>query len=140
VAHAKQCKKRDSFPERLQTWGNMRPLPAWTRPRIAASTRPPWSRPPSSKQQRSKRARELLAQARTSTKARITFPASIAASCWQTGYGDLAESQDANKLATEIKNNPEWLQAPAIDGERLGRALSRLADSLLKRGRSATAE
>jgi tetratricopeptide (TPR) repeat protein len=92
-------------------------------------------------QQRNKRARELFTQARDFYESKDYIPCLDRCEMLTTGYGDLPEGQEANKLAVEIKNNPEWLQG-ACDtmGDRLGSLYLALADSLLKRGDPQRAE
>jgi thioredoxin-like negative regulator of GroEL len=84
---------------------------------------------------RSKRAQELLQQARDFYKNKEYIPCLDRCEVLLTGFGDLAEGQEGALLAGEIKNNPEWLQNAADTmGERLGGVYLALADSLLKRG------
>ncbi len=92
-------------------------------------------------QQRTRRARELLTQARDFYQTRDYVPCLDRCEILVTGFGDLPEGQEANKLAIEIKSNPEWLQG-ACDtvSDRLGVLYLALADSLLKRGDPQRAE
>lgn len=92
-------------------------------------------------QHRNKRARDLLAQARDFYQSKDYVPCLDRCELLLAGYGDLPEGQEANKLAIEIKSNPEWLQG-ACDtlGDRLGIMYLALADSLLKRGDPQRAE
>lgn len=85
--------------------------------------------------ERGKRAQELLQQARDFYKNKEYIPCLDRCEILLTGFGDLAEGQEGALLASEIKNNPDWLQNAADTmGERLGGVYLALADSLLKRG------
>jgi tetratricopeptide (TPR) repeat protein len=97
--------------------------------------------PEAQNQHRTKRARELLTQAKDFYQSKDYIPCLDRCELLLAGYGDLAEGQEANKLASEIKSNPEWLQG-ACDtlGDRLGSLYLSLADSLLKRGDPQRAE
>ncbi len=83
----------------------------------------------------------MLAQARDFYQTKDYIPCLDRCELILSGYGDLPESQDASKLAIEIKTNPEWLQG-ACDtmADRLGAMYLVLADSLLKRGEPQRAE
>jgi Thioredoxin-like len=86
-------------------------------------------------EQRSKRVRELLAQAQDFYKTRDYIPCLDRCEIIISTYGDLPEGQQAFMLSSEIKNNPEWLQAAAdVMTDRLGGIYLALADSYLKRG------
>jgi thioredoxin-like negative regulator of GroEL len=97
--------------------------------------------PDGQNQQRIRRARELLTQARDFYQSKDYVPCLDRCEILVSGFGDLPEGQEANKLAIEIKGNPEWLQG-ACDtlGDRLGVLYLALADSLLKRGDPQRAE
>lgn len=143
LAHAKQLQDKGQVPEAIETLAEtMRLFPGLDATRIAASTLAGMVKSPEiQNEHRSKRARELLAQARDFYQSKDYIPCLDRCELLAAGYGDLAESQDANKLATEIKNNPEWLQAACdLMGERLGGLYLALADSLLKRGDPQRAE
>lgn len=84
---------------------------------------------------RGKRVKELLAQAQDFYKTKDYVPCLDRCEVILANYGDLAEGQQAFLLASEIKNNPEWLQAAAdVMTDRLGNVWLSLADSYLKRG------
>jgi len=79
--------------------------------------------------------RELLAQAQDFYKSKDYIPCLDRCEIILANYGDLPEGQQAFALASEIKNNPEWLQAAAdVMTDRLGGMYLALADSYLKRG------
>jgi len=85
--------------------------------------------------QRTKRVRELLTQAQDFYKSKDYIPCLDRCENILSNYGDLPEGQQAFALASEIKNNPEWLQAAAdVMSDRLGGIYLALADSYLKRG------
>ena len=85
--------------------------------------------------QRAKRVRELLTQAQDFYKSKDYIPCLDRCELILANYGDLPEGQQAFALASEIKNNPEWLQAAAdVMTDRLGGIYLALADAHLKRG------
>jgi thioredoxin-like negative regulator of GroEL len=92
-------------------------------------------------QQRTRRARELLGQARDFYQSKDYILCLDRCEILVAGFGDLPEGQDAARLANDIKNNADWLQG-AVDtmAERLGSLYLSLADSLLKRGNPQRAE
>ncbi len=84
---------------------------------------------------RTKRVRELLTQAQDFYKSKDYIPCLDRCEIILAQYGDLPEGQQAFALASEIKNNPEWLQGAAdVMTDRLGGVYLALADSYLKRG------
>lgn len=84
---------------------------------------------------RAKRVRELLTQAQDFYKTKDYIPCLDRCEVIIANYGDLPEGQQAFALASEIKNNPEWLQNAAdVMTDRLGGLYLALADSYLKRG------
>jgi thioredoxin-like negative regulator of GroEL len=92
-------------------------------------------------QQRSKRARELLVQAREFHKNREYIPCLDRCEVLVGSYGDLEEGQEASLILSEIKNNPEWLQSAAdVLSDRLGGLYLALADGLLKKAQPQQAE
>ncbi len=85
--------------------------------------------------QRSKRVRELLVQAQDFYKTKDYIPCLDRCEIILANYGDLPEGQQAFALASEIKNNREWLQSAAdVMTDRLGGMWLALADSCLKQG------
>jgi thioredoxin-like negative regulator of GroEL len=92
-------------------------------------------------QHRTRKARELLGQARDFYQSKDYIPCLDRCELLVAGFGDLPEGQDASKLANDIKSNPEWLQGACdVMGERLGSLYLALADSMLKRGNPQRAE
>ena len=92
-------------------------------------------------QQRSKRARELLVQAKDFYKNREYIPCLDRCEVLAGSYGDMAEGQEAAQIVGEIKNNPEWLQNAADTmSDRLGALYLALADALLKKAQPQQAE
>jgi thioredoxin-like negative regulator of GroEL len=92
-------------------------------------------------EQRSRRALELLTQARDFYKSKDYIPCLDRCEIILGNYGDLPEGQQAFALVAEIKNNPEWLQNAAdVMTDRLGGLYLALADSYLKRGEVRRAE
>jgi len=85
--------------------------------------------------ERSKRAQDLLQQARDYYKSKEYIPCLDRCEVLLAGFGDLPEGQEGALLVNDIKANPEWLQSAADTmSERLGGVYLALADSLLKRG------
>lgn len=86
-------------------------------------------------QQRTRRARELLTQARDDYKAQQFLCCMERCEVLANTYPDLAEGVEAIQLANDIKNNPEWMrQACETLSERLGLLYLSLAETWLKKG------
>jgi thioredoxin-like negative regulator of GroEL len=143
LAIAKQMRDKGRTGEAIEALTEtMRLFPGLETTKTVAATLASMVRVPEVQgQQRNKRARELLTQARDFYESKDYIPCLDRCEMLTTGYGDLPEGQEANKLAIEIKSNPEWLQG-ACDtmGDRLGSLYLALADSLLKRGDPQRAE
>jgi tetratricopeptide (TPR) repeat protein len=143
LTHAKQLNDKGQLPEAIEALTEtMRIFPGLEATKTAASTLAAMVKNPEAQTEyRVKRARDLLAQAKDFYQGKDYIPCLDRCELLAAGYGDLAESQEANKLASEIKNNPEWLQGACdLMGERLGGLYLSLADSLLKRGDPQRAE
>lgn len=92
-------------------------------------------------QQRTKRARELLAQAKDFYKNHEYLPCLDRCELLIANFGDLPEGVEGVALLSEIKSNPEWLQKAADTlSDRLGGVYLALADTLIKKGQPQTAE
>jgi thioredoxin-like negative regulator of GroEL len=90
--------------------------------------------------QRSKRARELLAQAREDYRTQQYLCCLDRCEVLAGSYADLSEGAEAIQLASEIKSNPEWLRKACDDlSERLGMMLLAQAETWLKKGQPAQA-
>jgi uncharacterized protein YyaL (SSP411 family) len=86
-------------------------------------------------QQRTTRARDLLAQAREEYRTQQYSACLTHCEALQTGYADLAEGAEAEKLAGEIKSNPEWLKLAADTlSDQLGGVYLAMADGWVKKG------
>jgi thioredoxin-like negative regulator of GroEL len=86
-------------------------------------------------EQRSKRAQELLTQARDYHRNKEYTLCVDRCSILMRSFGDLTEGQQGAQLYTEIKSDPEWLQnACDTFGDRLAEMYLALAESHLKRG------
>jgi thioredoxin-like negative regulator of GroEL len=86
-------------------------------------------------EQRNKRARVLYTQAQDFYKSKDYIPCIDRCEIIIASYGDLPEGQQAFALASQIKNNREWLQNAAdVMADRLGGAWLAIADSHLKSG------
>lgn len=85
--------------------------------------------------QRTRRARELLAQAKEDYRTQAYVCCMERCEVLATNYSDLAEGTEAVQLANEIKNNPEWMrQACDSLSERLGLLYLSLAEAWVKKG------
>jgi thioredoxin-related protein len=86
-------------------------------------------------QYRSRRARELLAQAREDFRTKQYLCCMDRCEVLTSDYADLPEAEEARLLDAEIKNNPVWMQAVCESlGHRLGKWYLDLAESWLKKG------
>lgn len=86
-------------------------------------------------QQRTRRARELLAQAREDYRTRQYLCCMDRCEVLATTYADLAEGVEAAQLLSEIKSNPEWMrQACETLSDRLGGLYLAMAETWLKKG------
>jgi uncharacterized protein YyaL (SSP411 family) len=84
---------------------------------------------------RTRRARELLSQARDDYRAQQYLCCMDRCELLISSYGDLAEGVEAAQLVAEIKNNPDWMrQACETLTDRLGLLYLSLAETWLKRG------
>src|ERR1019366_5753038 len=85
--------------------------------------------------QRNKRAQELLTQAQDFYKSNDFIPCLDRCEILLSQFGDLPEGRKGFALASEIKNNREWMQnAGDVRTGRLGGMCVVLADSYLKAG------
>ena len=87
-------------------------------------------------QQRGKRARDLLAQAKEDYRTQQYLCCLDRCELLAASYADLPEGLEAIQLASEIKNNPEWMQQ-ACDSlsDRLGLLVSVAGGDLDPQGR-----
>jgi thioredoxin-like negative regulator of GroEL len=86
-------------------------------------------------QLRVRRARELLAQAREDYRTQQYVCCLDRCEVLGATYADLPEGAEATQLATEIKNNPAWLQqACETLTDRLSSLYMSLAETWLKKG------
>jgi len=94
------------------------------------------ARPEVRERQRSRRARELMAQARDEFRVQQFHECIERCDLIAANFPDLPEALEASKLAGDIKSNPEWL-AKASRGleNRLGTMYLALADSWIKQGK-----
>jgi thioredoxin-like negative regulator of GroEL len=86
-------------------------------------------------QQRTRRARELLAQAREEYRTQQYLCCLNRCDVLMTSFPELPEGVEAMQLAAEIKNNPEWMRL-ACDtlSDQLGTLYLSLAETWLKKG------
>src|SRR5205807_6612942 len=68
------------------------------------------NRPENKNQHRTRRARELLAQAREDYRTQQYLCCLDRCEVLASTYADLPEGTEAMQLASEIKNNPEWMR------------------------------
>src|SRR5262249_44807524 len=86
-------------------------------------------------QDRKRQAEDLLKQARDDYRSRQFLCCLDRCEILSAQYADLPEGPEADRLAGEIKTNPEWTkQACDQLGERLSVLYLALADSWLKKG------
>ena len=84
---------------------------------------------------RGRAARELLDQARDDYRQKKYLSCLDHCETLKDNYAELPESAEANKLAAEIKANPDWTkQACDQMGERLSTLYLTLAETWLKKG------
>lgn len=87
--------------------------------------------------QRTRRARELLAQAKEDYRTQQYLCCMERCEVLASNYPDLSEGGEAIQLANEIKNNPEWMrQACDSLSERLGLLYLSLAEACVKKGQT----
>jgi thioredoxin-like negative regulator of GroEL len=85
--------------------------------------------------QRTRRARELLAEAREDYRTQQYLLCLHRCDVLAAAFGDLPEGAEAVQLAGEIKNNPDRLrQAADLAGEQLASLYLSLAEACLKKG------
>jgi tetratricopeptide (TPR) repeat protein len=85
--------------------------------------------------QRTRRARDLLAQAKEDFRTRQYLYCLEHCEILVTNYPDLPEGGEAIQLAADIKSNPEWMkQACDSLSDRLGLLYLSLAETWLKKG------
>jgi hypothetical protein len=85
--------------------------------------------------QRTRRARELLAEAREDYRTQQYLLCLHRCEVLARTFGDLPEGVEAAQLSAEIKNNPDRLrQAADMAGEQLGSLYLSLAETCLKKG------
>jgi thioredoxin-like negative regulator of GroEL len=90
--------------------------------------------------QRSRRARELLAQARDEFRTQQFHGCLEKCELLAANYADVPEGVAASQLAGDIKNNPDWLAKACKNlDERLSEMYLTLADSWMKKGKSGEA-
>jgi thioredoxin-related protein len=93
------------------------------------------ARPAAKTEARSRRAQELLTQAREEFRAQQYSRCLDRCESLTTGYSDLLEGAEAVQMVSEIKSNPAWLgQACDSLGNQLAGLYLELADTWLKRG------
>jgi tetratricopeptide (TPR) repeat protein len=93
------------------------------------------SRPEANPEQRARRARDLLAQARDDYRSQQFLCALDRCETLAHQFPDLAEGNEANQLAADIKGNPEFARAATEQlTERLGGLYLSLGDGEMQRG------
>jgi thioredoxin-related protein len=86
-------------------------------------------------EQRSKRARELMAQAREDYRTQQYLCCIDRCEVLAASYADLPEGAQAAQLVADIKSNPQWLQQACENlSDRLGLLYLCLAEAWLKKG------
>jgi thioredoxin-like negative regulator of GroEL len=88
-------------------------------------------------QQRTRRARELLAQAREDYRTQQFLCCLDRCEVLAGSYSDTPEGEEARLLSAEVKNNPAWMQSACESlSERLGSMYLALAETWAKKGRT----
>jgi thioredoxin-related protein len=86
-------------------------------------------------QQRTRRARELLAQAREDYRTEQYLCCLDRCEVLAASYGDLPEGEEARLLRSEIMSNPAWMQTACESlSDRLGTLYLALAETWLQKG------
>ncbi len=86
-------------------------------------------------QLRTRRARELLTQAREDYRTQQYLCCMDRCEVLNASYADLSEAVEAMRLVAEIKNNPDWMrQACESLSDRLGILYLSLAETWIKKG------
>jgi thioredoxin-related protein len=86
-------------------------------------------------EQRTRRAQELLAQAKKDYQTQQYIPFLDRCETLRMHYGDLPEAVEAMQLTEDLRNNPEWLlSACETLSDRLGGLYRALAESWISRG------
>ena len=137
VAHAKQLVEKGQTTEALETLTELVRVFAGTQAaaeggRLLTGL---GNTQESRNQQRSRRARELLAQAREDYRTQQYLSCLNRCDVLMSGFPELPEGVEAMQLAAEIKNNPEWMRL-ACDtlSDQLGTLYLSLAETWLKKG------
>jgi thioredoxin-related protein len=93
------------------------------------------SRPEIKQEQRTRKARELLVQAKDDYKTQQYLCCLDRCELLAANYADLPEGSEAIQLAGEIKNNPEWMKSACESlSDRLAVLQVALADTWLSKG------
>lgn len=86
-------------------------------------------------QQRTRRAQDLLLQAKKDYQSQQYIPCLDRCETLRMHYGDLPQAAEAMQLTEELRNNPEWLQnACETLTDRLGSMYRSLAECWINRG------
>jgi len=137
LTQARQLQEKGQLNEAMQSLTvALRDFPGLNATKEAADLLDKLTQNPQVRQeQRSRRARELLTQAREYHRNKEYTLCVDRCSMLMRSFGDLTEGQQGAQLFTDIKNDPEWLQQ-ACDafGDRLSEMYLALAESHLKRG------
>ena len=137
LAHAKQLEEKGQINEALDALSELLRAYAGTRAAVEAgqSLTVLSAKPEIKSQLRTRRARDLLAQAREDQRAKQYFSCLEHCEYLITTYPDMAEGVQAAQLAAEIKNDPESMrQVCDTMCERLGSFYLALAETWLKKG------
>jgi thioredoxin-related protein/outer membrane protein assembly factor BamD (BamD/ComL family) len=95
------------------------------------------ARPEIQAQQRTRRARDLLGQAKEEYRTQQYLLCLDRCDILAANYADLPEATEATQLAADIKSNPEWMRQVCNDqGERLGGLYLCLAETYIKKGQA----
>jgi len=137
LAHAKQLEDQgqstqaiDSLTELLKNYAGTQAATEGGRALNALAEKPEVKA-----QLRTRRARELLAQAREDYRTQQYLCCMDRCEVLNASYADLPEAVEGMRLVAEIKNNPDWMrQACESLSDRLGVLYLSLAETWIKKG------
>ncbi len=139
LAHAKQLEDKGQTTEAMETLAEL--VRAYAGTQSAAEGGNLLTKltdnPEIKARQRTRRARDLLAQAKEDFRTHQYLYALEHCELLVTNYPDLPEGAEAVQLASDIKGNPEWMKK-ACDSlsDRLGMLYLSLAESWIKKGQN----
>ncbi|MCS6852963.1 MAG: thioredoxin family protein [Gemmataceae bacterium] len=137
LARAKQLEDKGQSAEAMETLTDLMRVFAGTQAAAEAGQllNTIAAKPEIKQQQRTRRARELLAQAKEDYRTQQFLCCLDRCEVLASSYGDLPEGLEGMQLASEIKNNPEWMRKACNDlSDRLCTLYLAQAETWLKKG------